>query len=102
VADPIRVLIVDDHAVVREGLRAFLELQDRMEVIGEAGDGREAIEEAERLRPDVILMAWGSKTLSCRQILRFAAGSRLRTDARVSRAFRCCRAAPFRTWAPFE
>jgi two-component system, NarL family, response regulator LiaR len=56
VADPIRVLIVDDHAVIREGLRAFLELQDRMEVIGEAGDGREAIEEAERLRPDVILM----------------------------------------------
>jgi NarL family two-component system response regulator LiaR len=56
VADPIRVLIVDDHAVVREGLRAFLELQDRMEVIGEAGDGREAIQEAERLRPDVILM----------------------------------------------
>ena len=55
-ADPIRVLIVDDHAVVREGLRAFLELQDRMEVVGEAGDGREAIEEAERLRPDVILM----------------------------------------------
>ncbi|HEY8236926.1 MAG TPA: response regulator transcription factor [Gaiellaceae bacterium] len=55
-ADPIRVLIVDDHAVIREGLRAFLELQDRMEVIGEAGDGREAIEEAERLRPDVILM----------------------------------------------
>jgi DNA-binding NarL/FixJ family response regulator len=52
----VRVLIVDDHAVVREGLRAFLELQDRMEVIGEAGDGREAIEEAERLRPDVILM----------------------------------------------
>ena len=54
--DPIRVLIVDDHAVVREGLRAFLELQDGIEVIGEAGDGREAIEEAGRLRPDVILM----------------------------------------------
>jgi len=56
VADPIHVLIVDDHSVVREGLRAFLELQDRIEVIGEAGDGREAIEEAKRLRPDVILM----------------------------------------------
>jgi DNA-binding NarL/FixJ family response regulator len=51
-----RVLIVDDHAVVREGLRAFLELQDDVEVIGEAADGEEAIEFAHRLRPDVILM----------------------------------------------
>ena len=52
----IRVLIVDDHAVVREGLRAFLELQDGIEVVGEAGDGEEALEQAERLAPDVILM----------------------------------------------
>jgi two-component system, NarL family, response regulator LiaR len=52
----IRVLIVDDHAVVREGLRAFLELQDGIEVAGEAGDGLEALESASRLRPDVILM----------------------------------------------
>ena len=52
----ITILIVDDHAVVREGLRAFLELQDGLEVVGEAADGREAIREAERLRPDVILM----------------------------------------------
>jgi DNA-binding NarL/FixJ family response regulator len=55
-AEAIRVLIVDDHAVVREGLRTFLELQDGIEVAGEAIDGEDAIEEAERLRPDVVLM----------------------------------------------
>ncbi|MBA3377183.1 MAG: response regulator transcription factor [Actinobacteria bacterium] len=55
-ADAIRVLIVDDHAVVREGLQAFLELQDGIEVVGEAEDGQEAVETALRLQPDVILM----------------------------------------------
>ena len=55
--DPtIRVLVVDDHAVVREGLRAFLDLQEGIEVTGEAADGEEAIAAAERLEPDVVLM----------------------------------------------
>jgi DNA-binding NarL/FixJ family response regulator len=52
----IGVLIVDDHAVVREGLRAFLELQDDIEVVGEAADGAEALQRARDLRPQVILM----------------------------------------------
>ncbi len=55
-AAPVSVLIVDDHAVVREGLRNFLALQDGIEVVGEAADGREALAAEARLSPDVILM----------------------------------------------
>src|SRR5512147_37561 len=52
----IRVLIVDDHSLVREGIVALLKYHSDVEVVGEASDGREAIEAASRLRPDVILM----------------------------------------------
>jgi DNA-binding NarL/FixJ family response regulator len=52
----IGILLVDDHAVVREGLRAFLELQDGLAVVGEAEDGVQALAIADRLDPDVILM----------------------------------------------
>jgi NarL family two-component system response regulator LiaR len=52
----IRILVADDHAVVRQGLRSFLGLQDDMEVVGEASDGAEAVDSVERLRPDVVLM----------------------------------------------
>ncbi|WSB38822.1 response regulator transcription factor [Streptomyces scopuliridis] len=51
-----RVLLVDDHQVVRRGLRTFLEIQDDIEVVGEASDGAEGIARAEELRPDVVLM----------------------------------------------
>ena len=53
---PIRVLIVDDHAVVRTGLKVFLDLQPDMEVVGEAADGSEGVAMARRLEPDVVLM----------------------------------------------
>ena len=52
----IRVLIADDHAVVRQGLRTFLDLQEDIEVVGEAADGAEALDVAERLAPDVVLV----------------------------------------------
>ena len=50
------MLIVDDHQVVRRGLRTFLELQGDIEVAGEAGDGLAGVELASRLEPDVVLM----------------------------------------------
>lgn len=55
-SEKIAVLIVDDHAVVRQGLRTFLELYDDIEVVGEASNGAEAVEQTRRRPPDVVLM----------------------------------------------
>jgi YesN/AraC family two-component response regulator len=52
----IRILIADDHDVVRRGLRAFLDLDSGLDVVGEAVNGRQAVHFAHRLRPDVVLM----------------------------------------------
>jgi DNA-binding NarL/FixJ family response regulator len=52
----IRVLVTDDHSIVREGLKQFLNSQPDMEVIGEAGDGAEALEKVRALHPDVVLL----------------------------------------------
>ncbi|CAL9614485.1 MULTISPECIES: response regulator [Streptomyces] len=54
--EPVKVLLVDDHQVVRRGLRTFLEVQDDIEVVGEAADGAEGVARAEELRPDIVLM----------------------------------------------
>ena len=53
---PIRVLITDDHLIVREGLRLILETTDRIEIVGEASDGAECLSLVSALKPDVILM----------------------------------------------
>jgi NarL family two-component system response regulator LiaR len=53
---PIRILIADDHAVVRQGLRSLIEYQSDMKVVGEAADGMEAISRAQALHPDVVLL----------------------------------------------
>ena len=53
---PIRILLADDHTIVRDGLRALLEKQPDMTVAGEAADGREAVQIAEEHTPDVVVM----------------------------------------------
>jgi len=51
-----KILLVDDHQVVRDGLRHMLELEEDMEIVGEAGDARDAISKVESLSPDIVLM----------------------------------------------
>ena len=69
----IRLLLVDDHEVVRLGLRTLFEKSDRVHVVGEAGSAKEAVAEAKRVRPDVVLMDLrlpdGSGITACREIL---------------------------------
>ena len=79
--EPIRVLIADDHAVVREGLRSFLELQEDMDVVGEAADGAEAVALAGELHPDVVLMDLVMPTLGGVEAMR-----QLRKRAPATRA----------------
>jgi DNA-binding NarL/FixJ family response regulator len=60
----ITVLLVDDHTVVRQGLRALLEAEEDMSVVGEADDGRQAVQMTERLQPDVVVMDIGMPSLN--------------------------------------
>ncbi len=78
---PIRVLLADDHPVVRRGLRSFLDLQDDVDVVGEAGDGDEALRMIAELAPDVVLLDIEMPGRSGLEVLRelAAAGS----DTRV-------------------
>lgn len=60
----VRILVADDHGVVRKGLRLILERHDGLEVIGEAADGREAVRLAEELSPDIVIMDVGMPRLN--------------------------------------
>ncbi len=80
-AQRIRLLIADDHALLRQALRVLLEAQEGLEVIGEATNGRDAVEGAERLMPDVVLMDMVMPGLNgieaTRQIVKRAPGVRV-------------------------
>ena len=65
-----RVLLVDDHALVRAGIRALLEKGELVEVVGEAGDGHDALELIERLRPDVVLLDLAMPQLNGFEVLK--------------------------------
>lgn len=54
--DKIKILMVDDHAVLRDGIRALLGIHDDMEIVGEASEGREAVVKAQELSPDIVVM----------------------------------------------
>ncbi len=77
----IRVLLAEDHTIVREGLVAMLAALDDLEVVGQASDGRAAVREALRLRPDVVVMDLGLPQLdgveATRHIVRDAPGTRV-------------------------
>lgn len=70
----IKILVVDDHAVMRDGIRALISLNDDIEIVGEASDGREAIEKARELSPHVVIMDISMPTMggleATRQILK--------------------------------
>lgn len=54
--DKIKVLIVDDHAIMRDGIKALLSVHDDIEIVGEASEGKEAIEKTQKLNPDIVIM----------------------------------------------
>src|SRR6202163_2457069 len=77
--EPLRLLVADDHEIVRKGLRSLLEAQPGWQVAGEASDGREAVEKAKELRPDVTVLDIGMPSLNGLEATR----QMLKNDARA-------------------
>ncbi|HZT32515.1 MAG TPA: response regulator transcription factor [Bryobacteraceae bacterium] len=77
--EKIRILLADDHAVVRQGFKMILGSQPDLEIVGEAGNGREAVELAERLQPDVVVMDVAMPELNGIEATRRLAASAPRT-----------------------
>lgn len=75
----IRILLADDHALVRQGFRMILEAQKDMQIVGQAGNGREAVELAEKLHPDVVIMDVAMPELNGIEATRRLAASSPRT-----------------------
>ena len=75
----IRILLADDHAMVRQGFRMILAAQSDMEIVGEAGNGREAVELSEQLKPDVVVMDVAMPELNGIEATRRITGSSPRT-----------------------
>jgi DNA-binding NarL/FixJ family response regulator len=77
--DSVRLLVADDHEIVRKGLRSLLEAQPGWQVLAEASDGREAVEKAKELRPDVTVLDIGMPSLNGLE----AARQMLKNDSRA-------------------
>jgi len=72
-SDPIRILLVDDHALFRSGVRSLLQRHPEFEIVGEAGDGMEGVKRAGQLKPDVVLLDLHMPGLSGRETARMMA-----------------------------
>src|SRR5437762_2910173 len=83
----IKILIADDHPVVRDGLSAILETQNDFEVVGEAGNGREAVDLVRTLQPDVVLLDLDMPVLDGLEALRLIRAERPETKVIVFTVF---------------
>jgi DNA-binding NarL/FixJ family response regulator len=84
-AIPLRILLADDHALVREGLRHLLQVEERLQVVGEATNGGEAIALARRLKPDVLVLDVSMPRMTGLEALRELSNGTVRRACRAIR-----------------